>query len=352
MRKVNVKTSKEYTVSIGQGILSLSGEITANLKPRCKITIVSDDVVYPLYGNKVKTSLENFNFTVSSFVFPNGEHSKNMSTVTELLEFLAHETLGRSDLIVALGGGVVGDLAGFVASVYMRGVDFIQMPTTFLSAIDSSIGGKTGVNLKGGKNLSGAFHQPLAVLCDTSTFDTLSHEVFADGICEAIKYGAICSKTLFYKLLEENLKDDVDEIVEMCINIKKEFVERDEFDSKERQLLNFGHTFGHAIEALSDYTISHGRAVAMGMCLVSKAAEKLQITKEPSSEFIIKALDRYQIDHICTFTANELAQKASCDKKKSSDCINLVLLNKLGDAFIRKVPTNDLEAFVEKGLSE
>ena len=342
--RVEVNASKKYDVIIGSGILPQCGALTAQIKSPCKAVIVSDDIVYSIYGETVSASFKEAGFSVVNYIFQNGEKSKSTETLVGLLEFLAGEGFSKSDLIIALGGGVVGDLAGFAAAVYLRGVSYAQIPTTFLAAIDSSVGGKTAVNLKAGKNLAGAFHQPIAVFCDTDTFKTLPEDVFADGICEAVKYGAIRDKELFDTLLTKDINQNLIEIINTCVTIKRDLVEEDEFDAGARQLLNFGHTAGHAIEALSGYEISHGRAVAMGMYIMANATDKAQ------GELIAKALDRYDIDIKCPFDAKQLAQQAMSDKKRKTDNITLVFLEEIGNAYLKTVKIDELEDIFKRGL--
>ncbi|MCL2517767.1 MAG: 3-dehydroquinate synthase [Oscillospiraceae bacterium] len=339
MRTIKVNTAKPYEIHIANGLLNRCGELTAELINPCSAMIVSDNVVYNLYGDTVKTSYESVGFKVDTFIFPNGEHSKNLGTVEKLLIFMAEQGITRSGLVIALGGGVVGDLAGFAAAIYLRGISYVQIPTTLLAAVDSSVGGKTGVDMNIGKNLIGAFHQPTCVFCDPETFKTLPSEIFNDGLCEIIKYGCIYSENLFNMLLNEYLYDKFEYIVGICVNIKREIVERDEFDRNERQLLNFGHTAGHAIEALSDYKISHGRAVAMGMKIMEK------------DDRLMKIFHKYNININCPYNAKELAYKALTDKKREGEKITLVFLEKIGKAYLKKVNTNELENIFAKGLS-
>ena len=275
MKSIKVRTSQPYNVIIGSKLLdNIAGEVSEIKKPG-KCIIISDDIVWALYGERVKNNLINGGYTVCECVFPHGESSKTMDTVETLLQCCFENQLTRYDFAIALGGGIVGDVTGFMSSIYLRGIDFIQIPTTLLAAIDSSVGGKTGVNSSFGKNLIGAFHQPVKVICDTDTFNTLPDDIYTAGICEALKYGVIKDKDLFDKILSENT--NIEDTVYRCIEIKAQIVENDEFDHGERQLLNFGHTLGHSIEALSDYEISHGHAVGLGMLLITKACENKNI---------------------------------------------------------------------------
>ena len=221
MTTVQVKASRAYEVKIGRGLLETLGHEAAGLVKGRSAAIVSDSNVAPLYLDRVKTSLEKAGFRTCAFVFPAGESSKNGETYLNLLEFLAENQITRSDTLVALGGGVVGDLTGFAAATFLRGVDFIQLPTTLLAAVDASVGGKTAIDLKNGKNLAGAFYQPRLVLCDLDTLDTLPDDIFADGCAEVIKYGMIGDESLLDLLGQKHFRDDPEEVVARCIASKR-----------------------------------------------------------------------------------------------------------------------------------
>lgn len=349
MKTIVVNTTKCYEVLIGSELLDQCGKLTVAVKAPCKVVLVSDDNVYPIYGEQVKHSYQSAGFEVSTFVFPSGEKNKSFETLVPLVEFAAEKGLSRSDLIVALGGGVVGDLAGFAASMYLRGVDFVQVPTTFLAAIDSSVGGKTGVDLNSGKNQVGAFHQPILVICDTDSFKTLSPQIFSDGICEAIKYGVICDKELFATLTASDIHANINEIVERCVAIKRDIVCRDEFDCGERMLLNLGHTVGHAIEKLSNYEITHGNAVAIGMLYIARACFRAGIAVEDYSIDIKYIMDKYNISGECNYSVHDLSVAAMSDKKRSAGTISLVLIEGIGKSFLKQIPVAELEAFIGLG---
>ena len=338
MTSIQVQTGKPYRVTIGRGLLAQCGEMTAVVKAACRVMLVSDDIVFALYGQTVTQSYEAAGFAVHHFVFANGERSKNMDTLVQLLEEMAAAGLTRGDLAVALGGGVTGDLTGFAAAAYLRGIPYVQLPTTFLAAIDSSVGGKTGVNLAAGKNLAGAFHQPIAVFCDIDSFNTLPREIFLDGMCEAVKYGCIAGASLFDELRGD--APDLAGIVAACVEMKRDLVERDEFDRGDRQMLNFGHTPAHAIEKLSGYAVSHGHAVGMGMCIMGGAF----------APQIRALLEAQGVDTRCPYTAAELAQVALSDKKRSGGMISLVLLERIGKAYLKEIAVGELAAYFEKGL--
>ena len=272
MTTIHVAASRAYDVAIEQGLLSRLGPMAAELLAGRRAAVISDDAVFPLYGALAERSLQDAGFQVEHFVFPHGEQQKNLNTYGQALNFLCDRRFTRSDLIVALGGGVVGDLAGFTAATYQRGITYIQVPTTLLSMMDSSVGGKTAVDLPEGKNLVGTFTQPQLVLCDTNVLATLSPQVEAEGWAEIIKYGMIRSQELINFLLENTPGTDIEWVIAHCVSIKRDVVAQDEQDNAVRQVLNFGHTIGHAIERCGGYSIYHGEGVAMGMAIMSLRA--------------------------------------------------------------------------------
>ncbi len=353
MKRITVNASSSYEILIGQDLLEKAGESCRTaLKGVCRTCIVSDSRVAPLYLDTVKKSLEVSGFEVLSFVFPEGEGSKNTSTLIELLEFLAENRLTRADALVALGGGVVGDLCGFAAAVYLRGVPFVQIPTTLLAAVDSSVGGKTGVDLNAGKNLAGAFHQPSLVLCDTKTLDTLAPEIFSDGCAEVIKYGVINDRSFFDHLKNRGVRQNLEEVIAVCVQNKAEVVASDEFDRGSRQLLNLGHTVGHAIELCSNLKISHGSAVAMGMVIVTRAAVSMGVCPAKDLEDLISCLRAEGLPVDCPFTAEELTRVATADKKRSGNTITLVIPYGIGDSRLEKISVDKLSDFIAKGLTK
>lgn len=342
MNTVNVKTSKPYEVRIGNGLINNIASEIHDIKKPGKCIIVSDDNVFSLYGERVKNSLTQAGYTVYEAVFPHGEESKNMETALSLLTAFFEAGLTRSDFAIALGGGIVGDVCGFVSSIYLRGIDFIQIPTTLLAAIDSSVGGKTGVNTEYGKNLIGAFHQPVQVICDTNTFETLPYEIYTAGICEALKYGVIRDRELF----EAIGKADIEDIVCRCVQIKADIVANDEFDHGERQLLNFGHTFGHSIEALSNFEISHGHAVGLGMLIITRSCEKQGLCENGISIQIEKALKCFEIKTDISYSEKELTAHAMSDKKRKGNKITLVIPEAIGKCVLHTISTDKLEEFI------
>ena len=349
MKTVKVSASREYEVIVSSGILACAGEyIEKALGGRPRLAVITDDIVDSLHGEALERALCGFEFV--KFVFKNGEASKNINTYGEILEFLSENGITRTDAIVAFGGGVTGDMAGFAASTFLRGIRFVQIPTTLLAMVDSSVGGKTAIDLRGGKNLCGTFWQPSLVLCDPLLLDTLPDDIFADGMAEVIKYGVIRSGELFEKLLSENVREDSEDVIAACVSIKRDIVNEDERDTGVRALLNFGHTGAHGIEKLSDYKISHGRAVGMGMMIAAKGAERLGICSSEVAEQIEKALEKYSLTPNCPYGAEGLAACALSDKKRAGGSITLVLPEKVGSAVLYKINVESLCEFFAGGL--
>lgn len=349
MKTVTVNTSTSYNILIEKGLITSVGTHIKELLGEPKLCIVTDDTVDALYAKSVEESLALQGLSFIKFVIPHGEASKNANNLIALLEFLASNRMTRSDALIALGGGVVGDLAGFAAGVYLRGVKFIQIPTTLLAAVDSSVGGKTAIDLEAGKNLAGVFHQPSLVLCDPDTLNTLSSEIFADGCAEVIKYGIINDRELF-DILKGDIKANIELIIERCVTNKARIVELDEFDLGMRQLLNLGHTIGHAIELCSELSISHGSAVAIGTVIATKIAVHLNICSQSELDEIIALIKSADLPTECPYTASELASVATADKKRSGDSINLILPYGIANCKPYKVNVSALEELISKGL--
>ena len=349
MKTVKVNASKSYDVIIGDRLLERLGEYVNEAVGKCRLCIVTDDKVDALYSECAERSLRSSGYETEKFVIKNGEASKNTTSLIALLEFLAENRFTRSDCIVALGGGVVGDLAGFAAGVYLRGIRFIQAPTTLLAAVDSSVGGKTAVDLEAGKNLAGVFHQPSLVLCDTRTLDTLDERIFSDGCAEVIKYAIINDKPMFERL-KGGIKSDVERVIAECVAHKAEIVEKDEFDRGCRQLLNLGHTVGHAIELCSGLTVSHGSAVAIGTVIITRASVALGYTSEDELCQIISLFKSAGLPTDCPYGAEELFSAATADKKREGDSITLILPYGIGNCKPYKLPVSELCEFIRKGL--
>ena len=350
MNVVEVSASTAYEVKVGAGLLSSLGQESASVTKPGIAAIVSDSNVWPLYGETAKKSLECAGFSVISYIFSAGEASKNGSTYLALLNFLAENHVTRSDCLIALGGGVVGDLTGFAAATYLRGIPYIQVPTTLLAAVDSSVGGKTAIDLEAGKNLVGAFYQPKLVLCDTNTLHTLPDNIFLDGCAEVIKYGILYDPALFAYLQNNGLSFDREAVITRCVQLKRDVVAEDEFDTGSRMKLNLGHTIGHGIEANSRYEISHGKAVAIGMAIVSRAAAAFQLCTHETTAGIEAVLQQFGLPTETAYTAQQLFDSALSDKKRSGGTVNLVVPTEIGRCSIHPIPTNELKSFIEAGL--
>ncbi|MBQ8411115.1 MAG: 3-dehydroquinate synthase [Ruminiclostridium sp.] len=347
MTKIRINTSKPYDVVIGKGLLENAGELIANTIKGRKAVIVTDDIVNSLYAEKLTASMAKAGFTTDVFVFPNGEESKSHKTLIELYDFLSKKNITRSDFLVALGGGVVGDLTGFAAATYLRGIDYVQIPTTLLAQVDSSVGGKTAVDIEAGKNLVGAFKQPDIVIADTDTLATLTDDIFTDGMGEVVKYGMIWSKSLFELLKTGKAKENLEKIVEECVDIKRQVVETDEFDTGLRMILNFGHTLGHSIEKFYNYKgFSHGKAVSVGMYLMTVIAEKGGLIETPLSEELKACLEANNMPFTSEADGASLFNGAVNDKKRFSDNINLIICREIGKADIVKMNINDFKKLI------
>lgn len=344
MQSVKVTASTQYDILIERGILKRAGELIKEYTGARRALLITDRTVDGLYSKAALDSLKSAGIDCEKFVFEDGEEHKSLKTVGDILSFAAGLNFTRSDIFIALGGGIVGDVTGFAASTYLRGVRFVQIPTTLLAAVDSSVGGKTGVNLPEGKNLAGAFHQPSLVLCDPDCFNTLSDALFADGAAESIKYGIIADESLFEIFEFGDVKDNIENIVCRCVEIKSDIVSRDEFDLGERQKLNLGHTLGHAIERCSDFAVSHGHAVAIGTVCACLAAQKLGICKEDISERVKKTMERNGLPVSTDISVHELASVMQRDKKRSSAGINLILPTKIGECILYNTDPNELES--------
>ncbi len=338
-----------YPIYIENGILEKSGEYISRIFQGQRIMVISDDNVFPLYGPKVMDALKNFE--CHSLILPHGETTKDFQSLPEIYTALLEAKLTRSDLVIALGGGVIGDLAGFAAASYLRGVRLVQIPTSLLAQVDSSVGGKVAVDLPQGKNLVGAFFQPKMVLIDPEVLDTLPEHFIRDGMGEVIKYGCIKDAGLFDILCShssfEDLKPDLARIIAKCVDIKRIVVEADQFDTGERMLLNFGHTLAHTIEQHYHYEReSHGEAVGIGMYQITRIAEQKGLTAPGCAEKIKKALEIYGLPSSCGLSVGDLTGAISLDKKNLNGHLNTVLLKDIGDSYA--YPT-DISFFKKEG---
>ena len=350
MKTICVDASTKYDVYVGTDLLKDAARYISQTVTTEKIAIISDDNVFPIYGNELCQNLSDAGYQVVSHIFPAGEESKNGGTYLEILNFLAENALTRSDLIVALGGGVVGDMTGFAAATYLRGIAYIQIPTSLLAMVDSSVGGKTAIDLPAGKNLAGCFYQPRLVLCDLNVLNTLDERVFRDGCAEVIKYAVLYDPHLFDHLLENGINFDRTYVISRCIELKRNVVKADEFDRGARQMLNLGHTIGHGIEAQSHYTICHGSAVAAGMAVVAKASAEYGFCDIRVYRRICQILDQFRLPKDTVYTAEELYISALSDKKRSGSSVNMIIPLEIGRCTIKKLPTNSVKSFIEAGL--
>ncbi|MGN0658147.1 MAG: 3-dehydroquinate synthase [Emergencia sp.] len=346
MKKFVVTTDKSYDILIGENIIGDVGAYIAQCIPPCRICVITDSTVNNTYAQVVMTSLMEHGYQTSKIVFPSGEHSKNLITYSNIMEALADEGLTRSDAIVALGGGVVGDLAGFAAATYMRGISYVQIPTTYMAAIDSSVGGKTSVNLQCGKNLAGVFWQPDLVVCDYRTFDSLPPGKLLDGISEAVKCAVVAESSLLPHILDH----DYEYVIERCVSIKKSVVEADECDRGLRQILNFGHTVGHGLEKLSAYSITHGQAVAKGMVAESRAAYRMGLTDADISARLADILSGLGLDLSLDYSSDDLYHYALMDKKICGDKITMVIPESVGKCRLQKISLSELKEFIQLGV--
>lgn len=344
MNTITVHASKDYNVTIGSGVLGQLGEIVRRTTAAETVCLVTDTNVRFLHAGSAIKSLTDAELRLCSISFPAGEASKTAENYLLLLKTLAKEGLTRADCVIALGGGVVGDLAGFAAATYLRGIAYIQVPTTLLAMVDSSVGGKTGIDLEGGKNQVGAFHQPHAVLCDTDILCTLPESIFRDGCAEVIKYGVLYDPELFTHLETTGMAFDRAYVISRCVELKRNAVEADEFDRGQRKLLNFGHTIGHAIEKCSNYTVTHGQAVAIGMAMVCRAASCRDNSR------ILALLEKFCLPIKTDCSAVALANAAFSDKKRSGGNVELIIPKAIGDCRLVSAPIDKLQAFIEKGL--
>ena len=345
MEQVRIEASHSYDVLIGPGLLERAGEEIAKVARPCKAAVITDDTVRILYGEAVTDSLRAAGFEVEIWAFPHGEQHKSMATLAQALEWMGSVGLSRSDLVVALGGGVPGDLAGFAAAVYSRGMRFVQIPTTLLAAVDSSVGGKTAVDLAAGKNLAGAFHQPETVICDTDIIRALPAELKRDGLAEMLKYGVLTDPELFSILHTSTWEKDMERVIARCVSIKRDYVAGDERDNGKRQFLNLGHTFGHAVEKCSGFTLTHGQGVGVGMVMAARAAG---MDPEPVEDACLACGLPIRVP----YSAEKLAAAALHDKKRRGGKITLVLPEAIGKCFLKTIDVDELPAYFAKGAGE
>ena len=357
---LDIDTPQPYQVLIGTFLLERAGTLVRSACAQAeRALVITDTNVGPLYAAPVKDSLGEAGFSVTVATFEAGEERKRIDTFSLLLERCAEEELGRRDVIVALGGGVVGDMAGFVAAAYMRGIAFVQIPTTLLAMVDSSVGGKTAIDLAAGKNLAGAFWQPRLVLADVGCLGTLTDAQFADGCGEVIKHAAIADAELFAELERTPLtpallKLDLDRVAWLIarnIDIKRAVVVADERESNLRKLLNFGHSIGHGIEAAERYRLGHGTCVGIGMVAITAASETADVCAEGVTRRIVDALRAHGLSLAFDVTADEVYAEALHDKKRSGSSIDLVVLRAIGQAAVAPTSLDEFRRIIEAGLA-
>ena len=349
MKTVTVSASRRYDILIERGLLRRAGELVRGVTNAGTVMLVSDDSVWPLYGEAVQKSLVDAGCSVCRFVFPHGESSKCAKTYLALLDALCENRLTRADAALALGGGVVGDLTGFAASTYLRGIGFIQIPTTLLAMVDSSVGGKTAIDLPAGKNLAGTFYQPCLVLCDPDCLDSLPDEIFRDGCAEVIKYAVLGNAPFFEELNRTPPRTHLEHIIETCVRMKRDIVAQDEFDRGQRQLLNLGHTFGHGIEACSGFAVSHGSAVAIGMAMIVRSAAQLGLCTAGTRDAVLALLRQYGLPVDCAYPVEQMLGTTLHDKKASGGSINLIVPTAVGSCEIRKTPASEISDWLRAG---
>lgn len=353
MRNIVVDLEKNsYPIYIEEGLLNHASDYILKDYPDRRIMIISDDNVYPLYGDILERQFAEKTFC-THFVLPHGETTKSFQSLPKIYEAMLDAKISRSDLVIALGGGVIGDLAGFAAASFLRGINLIQIPTSLLAQVDSSVGGKVAVDLPQGKNLVGAFYHPKMVLIDPSVLNSLSDHFLKDGMGEVIKYGCIKDASLFEKLESfssyDDLKTELTDIIARCVDIKREVVEHDQFDKGERMLLNFGHTLAHTIEQYYHYEReSHGEAVGIGMYQISLLAEAKGLTNPGCAKRILDVLTKYGLPATCGLPLSNLTEAITLDKKNLNHHLNIILLKDIGDSYI--YPT-EAAFFDQPGLS-
>ncbi len=352
MYKVLVEPgTSTYNIYIENGLINKIGSLLQKDFSGEKIVIITDSNVEKLYGDKLMDILSNSGYTVKTITVPAGEQSKSIKQLEHIYNQLTALDINRSNMIIAFGGGVIGDLAGFAASTYLRGIPYVQIPTTLLAQVDSSIGGKTGVNLKSGKNLVGSFYQPQAVFIDPELLSTLPQEHWSNGMAEVIKYGAIKDKELFHMLMNSrdysDLQQNLEQVILKCVTIKKELVEEDEKDTGVRMLLNFGHTLGHVIENYFEYSLyTHGEAVAIGMCVITHNSEKMGLTTLSTYSKLVEICKKYKLPfEMPKMDIQKIREIIRLDKKFSDKNANLIVLSDIGNSYIHKATANTVLSY-------
>ncbi len=357
MQTIEVATSsRTYDVHIACELLPRVGEIARSTAGGSRAMVVSNTDVAPLYSDTVLASLRDAGYDVHIHVVESSETVKNMAELARLLEHCAEAELTRDDVVVALGGGVVGDLAGFAAATYMRGCKLVQVPTSLLAMVDSSVGGKTAVDLVHGKNLAGAFFQPRAVVASVEALDTIAPTLFADSCGEVIKYGVMCDPDLFASLEKTPLTESRDDherlgsVIARCVEIKRDVVSNDECERGLRQTLNLGHTIGHAVESANEYRLGHGSSVAAGMCIMARACAKRGWCDGETARRIEAVVAAHGLPISTEFDVDTLFKHAKADKKRHGDTLNIVAIEAIGSVNIKNLSLDDFRKLIEQGL--
>ena len=333
MTTIHVTASRDYDVLVQPGLLDDAGaQVARVLGTGRTAAIVAGATVAGLYAERLSASLTRAGFRTVTFTYPGGEHCKTLATYAALLDFLAAHRLSR-----------------FAAATYQRGIPFVQVPTTLLAAVDSSVGGKTAVNLASGKNQVGCFYQPSLVLCDPDTLRTLPPEEYRNGCAEVIKYAVLRSETFFDELRAVPVSAQVEHVIATCVGMKRDLVAADEFDRGSRQLLNLGHSFGHAVEKCSDYAVPHGCGVAIGMAIIARAAAKRGICTEDTCAQILALLRQYGLPTETDFTCDALTDAARSDKKIADGKLHLIVPERIGYCRIETIPAADIRAWLADG---
>ena len=348
-------SSRAYEVHVGRGILDEAGRLIRDAAGGNIAAVISDSNVAPLYANRVQVSLKDAGYRTTLLTFPAGERHKRLSTLETLLEGLAKAELSRDDVVVALGGGVTGDMAGLAAALYLRGIQVAQIPTSLLAMVDSSVGGKTAVDLQAGKNLAGAFLQPCVVVADVECLHTLNHDLFTDSCGEVIKHGVLADQRMFEELCSRPMnspdRDDAEiaRIVARNVEIKRDVVNADERERGLRQTLNLGHTLGHAIESAHGYAWGHGTSVAVGLCCVARAAESLGWSQSGMARSIESICAAHGLPTFTDLDPCTIMDYAVHDKKRHDQTVNLIVPIRIGKVEIRKVTLDELAEIVRIG---
>jgi len=355
-RVIHVSTTQRpYDVHVGTDLLSGTGAIVRRVCGGTAACVISDSTVAPLYAAAVTASLAAAGFTASLVTFPAGERYKRLSTLSDLLEQIAENGLTRDDVIVALGGGVTGDMGGFAAASYLRGIQVAQVPTSLLAMVDSSVGGKVAVDLEHGKNLAGAFWQPSAVIADVGCLGSLDHELLTDSCGEVIKHAVLADASLLDSLTSSPINGEevpvshMVEVISENVSIKRDVVDADETERGVRQTLNFGHTIGHAVEAASDFTLGHGTCVAIGMCCMARATEAMGWSSHEATERIVRAVRAHGLPTDTLLDHELLFRFGTRDKKRHGSTVNVNVARDIEDVVVRPVPLEEFRHLIDLG---